>query len=857
MEIWYRRLLIVPTGIVFLLLLLVTLVLQQFQDTLLDPDHLIEEAQEADIYEFVMVDLFTSVVDEVRELDAATFSDELEENPLPLFGLTTDEIVRSANRAVSREWLQGVVEDSIVHLSRYIAGETEQFTVTPNATTQGASAIREVRRLLNQADAYDIMYEEFVDPRVEELVESTDFPQGFDPPPEKVIAALRAVFPPDWTQRQFEIALAEITPYLLGERDEFRIVVPLGDRSTTAMRELKNLLREIDAYDWLANDVVLVAVQDAMEGSSRRTLRVDDERYLEAVGRVVTTDWLRLQVENMIDEAGPYLTGSEETFEIRVPLSDRAELAMDEALLIMVEEDETDYPYRKFVEPRLIETIGESLHLQFGVSVTGREVARAIRANTPDYWFRQHANWLLLDASPYLLGQADYFESRIALSSNKIIARKAIADLVRDRTVALIQSLPRCDSAAEAKEALLSRGSDELPSCIASDVAAEQVLIQIGLDVYDTVERVVLSRIPENAVFDERLLRRFLSRAGHEGTLDLHVVSYFTRDTSATVPDLLLEGTFDPSTHGRTGVLPPDYRAEQNLAALDQTRDLLRNGWIYTDAHLRRDIEKRGPDAQRRLDDIREIMADGWSFTETDLHQLLRRQVGGFSEPGDDSDPVKRLDDLRAFLSEDWSYTHEDFRGYLARNLPSGGLRTFDASRSVFKLIGFSPLVAWIPLVLLLLSIGYLGGRVWSTRIAWAMAVLLISSVLIHLAFSPDYGNFAKSGPLYEAAGVSDLSEFRSKLIDLDAMPDDFHNSYRMAASKLFDMTGPTVDLMAEGVATSSRNLAILALVGLVASILLPPIAASSSSLVKNRLLPRFKKLHRTGTVSESVGTDR
>ena len=232
-----------------------------------------------------MDDLITSAVDEVRELDASTFSDELDENPLSLFGLSTDEVVLSANRAVSREWLQGVIEDSIVHLSRYVAGETEQFTLAPDASAQGARAVREVRRLLDEADAYEIMYEEFVDSRVAKLVERTDFPQGFEPPPDRVVAAFRAVFPPDWTQRQFELALVELTPYLLGERDEFRIVVPVGDRASIARSELKLLLRDIDAYDWLADDVISTAVRDAIEGGPRRALRVDDERYLEAVAK--------------------------------------------------------------------------------------------------------------------------------------------------------------------------------------------------------------------------------------------------------------------------------------------------------------------------------------------------------------------------------------------------------------------------------------------------------------------------------------------------------------------------------------------------------------------------------------------
>ncbi len=852
MGIWFRRLLVIPLGMVFMLLLTLTLVLLQIEDTLLNPDHLIEEAREAGVYEFVMVDLLASLVDEAREIDTVTISDELDENPLTLFNLSTEEITVSANRAISREWLEGVFEESIVQFSMYMSGEKEDLLVTPNARIQGERAIREVRRLLDQADAYDILYARIVDPRVEALIEGIDFPQGFEPPPERVIAGLRQVVPPDWVQRQFEIALTDLTPYLLGERDEFRIVVPMGDLSEIALWEFKKLLRDIDTYEWLAKDVVSASVQEALELGAGRAFRVDDDRLIEAVERVVTSEWLQTQVEKMIDDSGPFITGTGESFNIHVPLSDRAELALGEVLLILEEEEEMDLPYRLFVEPRLLETVGDSLHLQFGVSVTGEEVVSALHENAPSYWFKQHANRLLLDASPYLMGEADYFESRIALTANKSTAHRAVTDLVRERTSALIHSLPQCTSPEEAEEALLTRGSDELPSCIESDITANQMLIQMGLNSYEIVTRVVMSRLPDNAVFDERQLRRYLSQAGFKGTLDLHVISYFTRDTSETVPDLVLDGTFEPSELGKTGMLAPDDRANQNLVALDQTRDLLRNGWTYSDANLLRDLEERGTDSVRRLDEVREIMAEGWSFTEADLHQLLRREGGGLSELGGNTDPVKRLDDIRAFLSEDWTYTQEDFREYLAQNLPSGGLSTFDAVRSILKLMRFSALVVWIPLALLLLSIGYLGGRVWSTRISWAMVILLISSGLVYLAFNSDYGNFAKSGPLYESVGISDFSQFRENLIDMDGGPSDFTNSYRMAADKLIDMSEPTIDQMAEGIAAYSRNLVLFAVVGLVVSILLPAIAATTASILRNRGTGLLKKwgTGRSGTSS-------
>ena len=105
--IWLRRALTIPSGLLFFLLLLATLVLLQVNDTFLNPDYYPEELRKASIYEFVLVDLLTSALDEARALDAGKVSEELDENPLVTSGLSTEEIVSSVNRAIPPEWVQG------------------------------------------------------------------------------------------------------------------------------------------------------------------------------------------------------------------------------------------------------------------------------------------------------------------------------------------------------------------------------------------------------------------------------------------------------------------------------------------------------------------------------------------------------------------------------------------------------------------------------------------------------------------------------------------------------------------------------------------------------------------------------
>ena len=90
--IWLGRLISIPVGLVFFVVLLVILVVLQVNDTFLDPDYYPEEMKKANIYEFVLVDLLMSVLDEAREQEPP---EGMDENPLVSSGLSTQQVVSS------------------------------------------------------------------------------------------------------------------------------------------------------------------------------------------------------------------------------------------------------------------------------------------------------------------------------------------------------------------------------------------------------------------------------------------------------------------------------------------------------------------------------------------------------------------------------------------------------------------------------------------------------------------------------------------------------------------------------------------------------------------------------------------
>ena len=114
---WFRGALTVPLGILLLLALLMAVVVLEINATLLTPGYYTKRLRDADVYEFVLRDVMTSALNEARALDIEQLPEELEGNPLVTLDLSTEEVVKSVNRAVPRDWIQSIVEQMQIDLT--------------------------------------------------------------------------------------------------------------------------------------------------------------------------------------------------------------------------------------------------------------------------------------------------------------------------------------------------------------------------------------------------------------------------------------------------------------------------------------------------------------------------------------------------------------------------------------------------------------------------------------------------------------------------------------------------------------------------------------------------------------------
>lgn len=289
------RMISIPLGVVFFVLLLLTLMFLQVNDTFLDPDFYPEEMRKADVYEFVLVDLLTSAIDERRELERQKVGEGLEETPLITSGLSTQDIVLSVNRAVPPVWVQGLVEQSFDQVGRYLTGERDEFEFTLRAGEQVKILVDELESLLRKADAYELLFERVVDPAIEDALAVGELPLGVDIPSGKLVEAVRTTVPSEWLREQVEAAIDEAEPYFVDDRDTFEINVQLGDRAEVALAEVKKLLGESNVYDLLYGEVVEPALTDKLGESVQLPLGVTltNEEVLSALRRVAPPEWVR------------------------------------------------------------------------------------------------------------------------------------------------------------------------------------------------------------------------------------------------------------------------------------------------------------------------------------------------------------------------------------------------------------------------------------------------------------------------------------------------------------------------------------------------------------------------------------
>ena len=432
---------------------------------------------------------------------------------------------------------------------------------------------------LRNARAYETILDETATPAVEDALDSpAGRASGLSA--RRVISAARQALPPSWVYRQIETQLGGVLGYLAGKRSGFAFRISLKSRIPHMISETRSLALDADAQSLLLDGVAPDALADAAAEMQSYGLDVDEARLRQIAAAILTEEWLDARLGEIIDEAGPYIAGEADSFEIIVPLDQPLAAAKSEVRGFVAEVDWYDSLLDGFVAGYVDESLKDVDKTLGGFTVNRADVLAIIRSSVTREVAEPAIESAAAQLTDYFLGESDAVSVSVDLTEAKRRAAPQIGELAVQIADARALTLPRCADGAASRTLIIF--GVRMPGCIPQDGAA-RALAQEGLKtararIGDAFIESVLGPLPDTMAFTHDDVRREIRANAGEGALD----------------------------------------------AIDAVRAAAQDGLRYTDQDLESHMrELYGASALAGLRDARIFLQDGWSFNQSDMRSAV------------------------------------------------------------------------------------------------------------------------------------------------------------------------------------------------------------------------------------------
>ena len=615
-----------------------------------------------------------------------------------------------------------------------------------------------------------------------------------------------------WLRRLFTVPLILLFLVLL-----FITLVVLRVNATLLEPDFyKEELVKGDVYSFLLDDLVSSGANelrdkepssfsDTMDENPMVTLSITPEDITSSVQNTFPPSWVQEQVEQVIDQAGSYITGEQDSFSITINGADRARTAADEVEALIRKARIYDLLLDEIVAGQVDRALEEQEALPLGVQLTSEEIIDSVQRIAPEEWVKGQVELALDEQVAYLVGDKDSLEINVLLAERVDVALVEIKDLLRkanfsellfdqviDPTIRdflpLLTQLPFGVAISE-EEVVTALHQVAPPEWVQEQV--EGIIDGTGLyltgkeDTFQVVISIGERKEVALAVIEDLVATKLEELIGALPECEIGQLPFPGGLSSLNELPVCVPSGVDPQL--LIGTLNVDIAPVVESLIGNQIPDTM----VYTEADLRLAMSGgEGNDSLDVIDNLRKIVSEGWTYTDADLHKDL----------GDNADT---FDDVRAALTDGWTYTEADLQDDLADAGDGAVLDNLDRFRSgLSRARGFQYLV-YAPLILLLVLIAVLGGRRLWSKVAWAAAVLAIASAIIF---------FVVSGPAYGIAKERSVDNFRSEQLAGQ------EGIGLLAGEKGLEILQTVADDFVSGVEKSSMTLAVVALVVFVAS---------------------------------------
>ena len=505
-------------------------------------------------------------------------------------------------------------------------------------------------------------------------------------------------------------------------------------------------LRAVDAYERVYSEVLPAAAADFSEpapGGAEFDFTRFSADIVRVAREVVPPEWVEAQVEGALLALLPYVAGETYSLSVTIPFRDRTEAAA--AALKRETEDPAVYLplYDEGVSwgaHRVAEATADS---EIPIAMTADEAAGFIRRVVPPGWLQASLDEAVDEALPYLVNEADGFETTIELKERvdslaevvgEVVGKAGSDDLIIDDVVMptaarnLEGRTDAVDDAGLTPEQILGAVRDELTPEWAAEIRGQLVgsvadyltgrsdILEVTIELGDRRGRIVEALAPsvEAALASEYDL--------------LPVCTAGDRAGAAVVEQRLPACRLPGLTYDRFLSNAGSNPAAEIAAALGP---LVPNEFVFDEAHLR---EAAGPMTSETLDIVRRWSLEGFVISHESILENL------------DPEDRRSWNDLRtagAFTLDETDFDQDPSGTQGDTDGVWGGVRTT---------LGIAR-QAWIEAVLLVLVIGGLGGRNWGSRLGWACVPLLLGAAALWVLAAPVYDAF---GPGFWASTRDD-----------------------------------------------------------------------------------------------------
>ena len=476
-----------------------------------------------------------------------------------------------------------------------------------------------------------------------------------------------------------------------------------------------------------------------------------------SINTIAPQSWVQTQVEHLLDQFGGYLVGERDDFEMIFEVGTRADLFNTEIKGLLANSDMYDILVETFVTNIIGDT--DTVTLLPGIHISGERFAKAIKLALTPEWLQFQLEYALDQITPYMTGKTDTFQINIQLSDRFEIMLSEYQELIQEDEFNSLLTKNVHELLNESFESHTPEMNGNLDTgpiidILNSDQVFETVDVAIQSDWGQTHLEIFLDDFSEYLTGNSNRLDLEISLVEIKPLLYDSIAklarSKLTEIIQTTPTCISTIDTFEAlSDIGNAtfpSCLPPNVLASELIDILDE---------VIVDQFMKIVINKLpdtiiledfGGDILREseeINQIRTILISGLVFTHEDLHKLINHKVE--NKAGDSYIAVQKLDNIRTILADDFSYTNKDYNSLIFKSDSMSFLANLDDSRKYLIAYRTYRFLLLLPAILILVVIGLIAARNWSSRIAWMAISLSTSSLFIFLISGPLYGLLTKN----------------------------------------------------------------------------------------------------------------